>query len=269
MTQDMNLETRLLLSLEGDGRSVFTTGDAKDILGTGDSSVWHILHGLVRKNRIYRIERSRYMLVPAVAGTGRQWAEYPWVIVPRLIGTYYVGFCTAMNYWGMTEQIPYTVFVATPKRKRRLEHCGQRFEFVRLSEKKFFGFVEEKASRTALFNISSREKTIVDGLTHLEYCGGITEVIKAMWNARNEVDWETVLEMAKRVEISTVLKRLGYLLSVLEIEEGIAGRVAEMVKNTSRSHLDPRVSRRGIAVSKRYGLVTHMTRDELLDWMYH
>ena len=135
-----------------------------------------------------------------------------------------------MNFWDMTEQIPYTVFVATTKRKRNLKFANQRFEFVTLSKKKFFGFVEQKANKKESFIISSREKTIVDGLMHPEYCGGIIEVTKAMWNARKEVNWQTVIEMAEKVEINVVLKRLGYLLSILNIEEDISEKTREKIK---------------------------------------
>ncbi len=105
-----------------------------------------------------------------------------------------------MSFWGMTEQILHTVFVATPKRKKRrvIGFGNQRYEFVTLSRKKFFGFTEEESNRTK-FSISSKEKTIVDGLMHPEYCGGIPEVAKAIWNVRGELDWQKLLEMAKKV----------------------------------------------------------------------
>ena len=168
MTQSVNLETRLLLSLEAKRLPVFTTEDAKKILGTGDSSVWHILHGLASKKRI---ERGKYLLVPAAAGPEPLWSEYPWVAVPRLTEPYYAGFRTAMNLWCMTGQTPYTVLVAATKRKRGIEYVGQRLEFVTLAEKKFFGFAQKSAGPGKQFNVSSREKTIADGLAHPQYCG--------------------------------------------------------------------------------------------------
>ena len=182
---------------------------------------------------------------------------------------YYVGFWSAIDYWDMTEQIPNTVFIATTKRKRNLEFGNQRFEFVTLSKKKFFGYVEQKANKKEFFNISSREKTIVDGLMHPEYCGGITEVIKAMWNARKEVDWQTIIEMAEKVEINVVLKRLGYFLSILEIEENISEKIKEKIKKNPYQYLDATGSRNKIEASKEYGLIINATKYELLDWMDH
>ena len=269
MTQNINigLQNRLLLALAEKEVSVFSFEDAKKILQANNSATRHVLMNLTKKRRLQRIERGKYLLIPERAGQELYWAESPWVIVPHLIDVYYVGFWTAMNYWDMTEQIPYTVFVATTKRKRNLEFGNQRFEFVTLSKKKFFGFVEQKASKKESFNISSREKTIVDGLMHPEYCGGIVEVTKAMWNARKEVNWQTVIEMAEKVEINPVLKRLGYLLSILDIEENISEKTKEKIKKNPYHYLDPTTNKEKIENSKEYGLIINRTKDELLSWM--
>lgn len=267
MTQNIILgpqENRLLLTLAEKGISVFSFVEAKSILQTSNQSVRHVLMDLTRKGRLQRIQRGKYLLVPERAGRELYWAESPWVIVPHLIDVYYVGFWTAMNYWGMTEQIPYTVFVATTKRKNNLKFGNQKFEFVTLSKKKFFGFVEEKASKTETFNISSKEKTIVDGLMHPQYCGGIPEITKAMWTAREDVNWSTVLEMSKKVGVSVVLRRLGYILSILEIESSMANEL----KNTFKGYhfLDPNAIKERIDYSKEYGLIINRPKNRLLGW---
>jgi predicted transcriptional regulator of viral defense system len=268
--QNINLgpnENRLLLTLAEKSISVFTSEEAQKILDTTHSSVKHILMNLASKGRLQRIEKGKYLLIPEVAGIEGFWAEEPWVIVPHLVKEYYVGFWTAMNFWGMTEQIPYTVFVATTKQKKKssLKFGGQRFQFVTLSEKKFFGFIEEKTGKNT-FNISSKEKTIVDGLMHPEYCGGIPEVSKVMWNARQEVDWKTVLEMAGQVGVNVVLKRLGYLLDALGIEENISKLIMKNLRRYPYQYLDPNAVKKKIEYSKNYGLITNITKNELLGW---
>jgi len=263
-------ENKLLLTLAEADTSVFTIREAKTILGTTDSSVKHILMGLTRKKRLQRIEKGKYLLIPEAAGIEGFWAEEPWAIVPHLVDEYYIGFWTAMNYWEMTEQIPYTVYVATMKQKKKssLKFGNQKFQFVTLSKKKFFGFVEEKTNRTK-FNISSKEKTIVDGLTHPKYCGGIPEVTKAMWNMRNKVNWNTVLEMAERVNINTVLKRLAYLLQILEIENEISQTIVKKINPYPYYYLDPDTTKKKIEYSKECGLIINRDKNELVGWMNH
>ncbi|MGI0087148.1 MAG: type IV toxin-antitoxin system AbiEi family antitoxin domain-containing protein [Nitrosotalea sp.] len=258
-------EARLLFGLEEKGMSVFTFSDAKKILGSTDSGTWNVLEGLKKKKRVQQIEKGKYLLVPARAGVQGYWAEEAWVVVAHLIDVYYVGFWTAMNYWAMTEQIPRTVFVVTTKRKRDLEFGGQKFKFVTLSQKKFFGYVQERRGSTK-FNISGREKTIVDGLMHPQYCGGISEVTKAMWNSNKKVDWSKVLEMSRKVKTSVVLRRLGYLLSLLEIQKNT---VNEIKKESFGGYqfLDPTGDKARLDYSKEFGLILNLTSDELMSWM--
>ncbi len=159
--------------------------------------------------------------------------------------------------------------MATTKRKRSLEFGNQRYEFVTLSKKKFFGYIEQKIGDIK-FNISSKEKTLVDGLMHPEYCGGITEVIKALWYCRdeNDVNWNIVLKYANDVGVNVVLRRLGYLLSFLEIKSDIVERIK---KNTFKGYhyLDPGAVKNRYAYSKDFGLIINRTETELKDWMEH
>ena len=271
VVQNINLgpnENRLLLTLAERGVSVFTADKAQEILQTSDSSVNHILMNLAKKKRLQRIERGKYLLIPEEAGIERFWAEEPWVIVPHLVDEYYVGFWTAMNYWDMTEQIPYTVFVATTKQKKKgiLKFGNQKFQFITLSKTKFFGIKEEKRGNNK-FNISNKEKTIVDGLMHPEYCGGITEVTKAMRNVRNEVDWNTILNMSYDVKINVVLKRLGYLLTVLKIEEKISNLIKNKIRVYPYQFLDPISDKKKFEYSREFGLKLNRTENELTRWI--
>ena len=263
----IGLQDRLLLALAGEETRVFSFEDAKGILQVNNSATRHVLVNLTKKRRLQRIERGKYLLIPEIAGQELYWSESPWVIVSHLVDIYYVAFWTAMEYWSMTEQITDTVFVATTKRKRDMRFGDQRFEFVTMSEKKFFGFVKERVGKRESFNVSSREKTMIDGLMHPEYCGGMAEVTKAMWNMRRESDWNLVLEMAEKVEINVVLKRLGYLLSVLGIEGEISGKSRERIRKSPYQYLDPTANKDRIENSKEYGLIINRTRDELVSWM--
>jgi predicted transcriptional regulator of viral defense system len=84
---------------------VFSFDETKGILQTSNQSVRHILMDLTRKGRLQRIQRGKYLLVPEKAGRKLYWAESPLVIVAHLIDVYYVGFWTAMSYWGMTDPL--------------------------------------------------------------------------------------------------------------------------------------------------------------------
>jgi len=260
-------ETKLMLGLEEKEISVFETQDAKKILGTGSAAVNLVLSGLNKKGRVKRIKRGTYLLVPARAGMDGYWTDYYGAVVPHLAGEYYVAFATAMDFWDMTEQISRVVYVATPKRKKNpaIEFIGVRYEFVTLAQKKFFGIVESPGNLK--FNVSSREKTIVDGLMHPQYCGGISEMAKAMWDIRKDADWNAVLEMAERTGVSVVLQRLGYLLDKLEMEGDIAESISSKVEGRPYQLLAPYFSSKTVETSRRYRLKVNLDSEHLLGWM--
>ncbi len=254
-------ELKLILTLESEGKKAFMFSYAKEILRTSNTSVRNVIYRLKKKNRITEIEKGRYVLSPARSGLEGLWVEHPFLIVPGLIDEYYIGFWSAMNYWGMTEQIPRTVFVATTRRKRNIEYGNQEFRFIILSRKKFFGSVQEKIEDFE-FNISSREKTIVDGLMHPEYCGGISEVAKAIRNAGDELNWSKLLRIVSRVSISAVDRRLGYLLDVMEIRKDIAQKLSKKGFVGFR-WLDPSGEKKILRYSKRWGLMVNVEEKDL------
>lgn len=260
-------ELKLLFTLEKEGKSVFSIADAKRILGASGASVWNVLYRLKRKARIEEIEKGKYLLVPARAGYQGLWSEVPFLLVPHLIDSYYIGFWSALNYYGMTEQVPRTVFVAAVKRKKDLEYGPTRFEFVTLSQRRFFGFVEEKAAG-GIFTISSREKTIVDCLLYPRYCGGIDEAVKGIWNARRELDFAQLREFSTRIGVNVVLRRLGYILELLRIEKKTYATVAAS-RFRGLMWLDPLGPKEALEYSAKYGLIINRTKDELTGWMGH
>ncbi|MDE1863558.1 MAG: type IV toxin-antitoxin system AbiEi family antitoxin domain-containing protein [Thaumarchaeota archaeon] len=269
VTHDLRLgptELRLLLTLEKDEKTVFNTADAYRILNSTRDSVNTALYRLRKKGRIEEIERGKYLLIPAKAGYEGKWAEMPFVIASKIVDPYYIGFWSALNYWGMTEQVPSVTFVVTTKRKRNLEYGSLRFKFITLSNDRFFGYVEEEAGGEE-FRVSSREKTVVDCLIYPKYCGGIDEVIKGIWESQDEIDFTKVIKYSKKIKTSVVIRRLMYILEMLEIESNIDKKVLDDIKGFM--WFDPSGPKRIVRYSKKFGLIINRTERELTSWRGH
>lgn len=260
-------ELKLLFTLEKENKSIFSMKDAKKILGTSDASVWNVIYRLKKKKRIEEIERGKYLLIPAKAGYEGLWSEVPFLILPSILNEYYVGFYSALNYWGMTEQVPRVVFVATTKRRRDLEYGPNLFKFVKMSKKRFFGF-EEGEIAGSKFKISSREKTVLDCLMYPKYCGGLDEAVKGVSEAKNELNFDKLLEYAKKLGISVVTRRLGYLLEVLNIKKEVSDKIASS-KFKGFMWLDPLGPKKVIGYSKKYGLIINRSERELKQGLWY
>ena len=268
ITQNIKLganELKLLFTLEEENKSVFSITDAKRILNTSVPSVWNVIYRLKKKGRIEEIEKGKYLLIPARAGYEGSWSEVPYLLVPHIISAYYISFWTALNYWGMTEQVPNVVFVATTQRKKDLEFGDTRYEFITLTKKRFFGYMEENIAG-GTFNISSREKTIIDCMLFPKYCGGLDEAVKGIWKAKDELDFVKLFEYSKQMEVSVVTRRIGYALELLGLAEEINYKIASG-KFKGYMWLDPLGPQEVLEYSKKYGLIINRTKYELTGWM--
>ncbi len=258
------LESKLIFELEKQGKRIFNFEEAVEIVDTSDSSVANVLHRLKKKKRIEEIQKGIYALNPARSGLEGDWMESIYIIIDHIVDEYYVGFWSAMNYWDMTEQIPKVNQVALTKRKRDVDYLGQKIKFIKISDKRFFGSVEERVEDKG-FLVSSLEKTLIDSLTYPQHCGGLYEASKAVWSSRTKVDWETILNYLERVGVSAVTRRMGYLLDVLEIEIGVK------LKKDFKGYrwLDPSSSKDDFTICKEWGLKLNLSEEELLGWRKH
>lgn len=258
-------ESKLIFTLERDGLFLFTFRDAQSILGTSNKAVYRVLDRLRSKKRIRQVKGGLYLLSPAKSGIEGFWAEHAFTILPRLMGAdYYVGFWSALEHWGMTEQLPQTIYVVTTKRRKNLAFNNQRIRFVTYPPSRFFGYVKQTMGETE-FNISSREKTVVDSLSHPEYSGGVSEIAKALWTGREKLDVRQLVEDAERMRILAVKLRLGYLLELLSFPKKSYLPLMPR-KATGAPWLDPTSAKRTIEYSGRWGLKLNVPREVILHW---
>lgn len=255
------LEAELLFTLEKEGRTAFSLDDAMKILNCSNEVLRKTLHRLTLKGRVQRIKRGYYILVPARAGYQTSWAEHVFSFIDRVLEEYYVGYWTALNYWQMTEQIPRTIFVATRKRRRDFAYDNVvPIHFVAVSPHKFFGWTAERIGSVE-FRISDREKTIVDSLDQLQYAGGVSEVVKGL---RTSLDWEKMATYAERLRNSSVRKRLGYLIEILELR--ISEKVLEQLRlsiGSGYSWLDPTAPKKVFKTDSKWGLKVNVQAEDV------
>lgn len=259
-------EAYLLSSLSEKKKQLFAIRDIITELECSYNHAKVIVNRLVKKKWVLSLEKGKYLIVPLEAGKESIYTEHEFIIASELVQPYYIAYWSALNYYGMTEQVPFTVFVATTKRRKNKKIHGVSYEFVTLSKKKFFGYTTVNISGRNIL-ISDKEKTIVDCLDHMDYCGDITEAAKALWNAREELDFEKLLNYALKMENGAILKRLGYLLSILKIKTTDDFN-KKLKNNISKGYnlLDFTKRKKG-RYSSEWNLMINVPGKDLLEWM--
>jgi predicted transcriptional regulator of viral defense system len=237
------------------GRRIIRTQDAYEFWSS-ENVARQGLSRLTKSGWLQRIQRGLYLIVPLEAGTEGGWTEDPKIIASQLAPEGAVAYWSALHYWGMTEQIPRTVFVQTKRRKHnsRVTLLGVRYEFIFVVPRKLFG-VTKQWSRGSEFNITDREKTLIDALDRPGLSGGMSVVVSAL-RTPDQLDWNALDTYLDRFATGAVYKRLGYLVETLNMPIPDAqNRLATWLESRSKgvSLLDPGGSKEG-RINTRWGI---------------
>ncbi len=172
---------------------------------------------------------------------------------------YYIGYWSALNHYGFTEQTPPCVYIATPKPRNSRKILNVEFKFVTIVPRKMFGVATITTVENTPVKISTPAKTFVDCLDHPEHAGGIDEVARALYFSASKLNLETLSKMAIKIGNGAVIKRLGHISEVLGLDKCVnVLENAEIKKGCSV--LDPLSPKRG-KIKAKWSLVVNTTID--------
>lgn len=230
--------------------NIFTLEEALKISNVQRNVLWTILSRLEKKGSIERIEKGKYMIIPLGAEKG-QYTLNEFVIGSMLVTPSSIAYWSALHFYGLTEQIPNTVFIQTTarKKKQKIEVFGVKYQIIRMKKKKRFGTREEWIEETQV-NITDKEKTIIDCLDKPQYCGGIVEVAKALKNS--SFDKNKLVNYAKKIGNSGIMRRLGYLYDLFSVNINLPE-----IRARNYLYLDPTMPHKG-SKSAKWRLVINL-----------
>ena len=207
----------LLSALARGNRNIFRIDEAKKILKEDPKKV---LSYLIQKKWILHLKRGLYAIVPLDIGIkgSEDFIVHDFVIASHLAKPYFIGFWSALNYHGLSDQIPKSVFIATDKAKKSFFILNTEFVFVQISKNRFTG-IEKIEVENQKVNISNINKTVADCLDHPEHSGGIEEVARAIYFNHKELNFKKIKDYVSKMRNMTILKRLGYILEKIGLWE--------------------------------------------------
>ncbi|MBS3802588.1 MAG: hypothetical protein KGY65_07555 [Candidatus Thermoplasmatota archaeon] len=194
---------------------IFTIEDVKRLSNTKKDVLKVILSRWEKNGWIERIEKGKYMVIPLGTKKGK-YTLHEFVLGSMLVRPCIISYWSALHHHGFTEQIPRTVFIQTTSRKKhqQLTIFDIAYKIIRLKEEKIFG-VDDAWFEDIRIRLTNPEKTIIDCLDKPQHAGGIIEIAKAIRS--EEYDKNILVEYAKRIHNSGVIRRLGYICDRLQI----------------------------------------------------
>ncbi len=255
----------LLSALLLAGKRLFTFSEAAQFYSE-KPGLRTMLSALVKNGWLQRIERGKYLILPLEAGSTGQWSEHEFVVASFLIQPYYVGFQSALSYYGYSEKVSKTVYLVSTHRKLKpfLNISGVTYQFVNLDKRQLFG-IQKLSIGNQKVNLSDREKTLVDCLYMQEYCGGVASVAQALWYAHEELDFQRLAKYAVRSGNRAVCQRLGYLIETLNLKKPNAVSILYNNVSSSYARLDTLAPAQGTYISK-WKIRVNVPKTDLRQW---
>ena len=254
----------LLSTLARDNRNIFRIDEAEKILKKDPKKV---LSYLIQKKWILHLKRGLYAIVPLDIGVkgAEDFIIHDFIVASYLAKPYYISFWSALNYHGLSDQIPKSVFVATEKAKKPLAITNSEFIFIRLKSESFIG-IEKVEIEGQKINISNINKTVADCLDHPEHSGGIEEVARAIYFNHRDLNFKKVKNYAIQMKNITILKRLGYIIEKSDLLGNYKAIFDDVTLSKGYSKLDI-ISKRKGRYNEKWKLIIN-TEIDPRRWMY-
>lgn len=132
--------------------SLFSINDAKKVFKIEkDNTLYKLLQRLEKKDIIKRIENGKY-LFSFIEVSDFEIANF-------LTSPSYISLESALSFYGILSQFPYTITSITSKKSKRVIYEDKEYEFMHIRSKYLYGFFKKNN-----FLIASPEKALIDEL---------------------------------------------------------------------------------------------------------
>lgn len=260
------MESDFLGYLAAEGKSWFSIEDAYEAFPhKSEGTVRFMLMRMLKKGLLVKVSKKVYWVVPFYQNADDFLPDWHLLAEPLAEGgRYYIGYYSALQIHGLITQPSLKEQVVREKHKSgTVVLKGVEFQLIYHNEKHFFGMKKVWIDSYNKVPCSDLEKTIIDCLYMPAYAGGIIEVAKALWTAREKLDYGKLLSYAKRFDSQVVIKRLGYLLDKLGIETEITGQLREL-RSAAISPLDTEVPNEG-KISTKWSILQNVDIETIIN----
>lgn len=228
---------------------VFNLEDAEKVVGSIENAKV-ILNSYVKKGFIKRVRRNLYC---AVNLENREAAVDRYLVACKTNTNAYLTYHSAFEVHGLSHQVSFVVYVASEQKISDFEFEGILYKYVGKGHRD--GITHYRLNNKIRF--TDLERTIVDCLDRLDYCGGVHELdeILKICKVLDEAKLAKYLEIYDK---QILYKKAGYFLEryqhSLGITDDFLSQIEKRTGNT-RSYLDEEVKNGNSILIKRWGLI--------------
>ena len=260
----------LLDKLLEEKKSCFDIETAYKILkNSNKDAVKQLLSKMTKRGLLMRIKEGLYYVIPFEQDAETFMPD--WHLLAQYLvkdAEYYIGYFSALQIHSLTTQpnLKEQIVVNRQIKPATLLVKNIPFQFIYHNEKHFLGSKKTWIDSYNRVQCSDLEKTIIDCLFKPDYAGGITEITKAIYKIKDKLNYEKLLEYAKQFDSQAVIKRLGFLLELLEINNPVIDELQKLRTNSFVS-LEPSYPKTGKS-NFRWAIMQNIDTESILSPIY-
>lgn len=243
----------LLSYFNGQNKACFDYSEAFNALpDSKESTLRELLSDMTKRGLLMRLKDGVYYIIPYEANAETFMPDWH-LIAEYLVNDteHYIGYYSALQIHNLITQpsLKEQIVVSKQLRPSEIKIKNVPFQFIYHNEKHFFGAKKIWIDSFNKVLCSDLEKTFIDCLFKPDYAGGIVEVARAIYISKDKIKFETLLDYAKKFDSQAVIKRLGFLLETLNINNKIVDELRK-IKTVSYVVLDTELPKTGKRISR-------------------
>lgn len=223
-----------------------------------------LLAGWHKQGVIRRIARGLYVPISPGALKKTQVLQDPWILVPELYAPGYIGGWSALEHWGLTEQLFRSICVLTNKRTAygETKHQGITF-FIKYTPKKMLFGTKVVWREQIKVQVSDPHKTMLDIIDDPHIGAGLQHVIDCLSEYKKQYgkNLAQLLDYAARINNGALFKKFGYLAEKLGFDESFVTECTRRL-TTGYAHLDKTAQNNNLVTKWRLWVPRTLNHDQ-------
>jgi predicted transcriptional regulator of viral defense system len=265
-TKKTSIKEKILSELNKKKQEIYSFKEILNISGSRNkNAIRVIIFRIIKEKRLIPLKAGIYLYVPE--GYQKSWTTNNFWIGANLVKPYAISFWSALNHWGLTEQLPNKTYIQTTKSLKNYNKkiLNNDYQFVKLANKRFFGIAKIWVANHQV-NITDQEKTLVDCLIYPQYGGGIIEAVKGLYQFYQNSQPKNIISYARKMG-QPALKRLGFLLELLEVSnQKELNKIKKLITNPNYILLEPLIKDKNAAGDSKWKIKVNVAKKDLLKW---
>jgi predicted transcriptional regulator of viral defense system len=228
-------ESKILTAFIEKGKTWFSLAECYEVFSDMSANQIRVLvKRMTDEGLLMRVREGVYYLIPYEQDSETFMPDWHLLAEPLTGQNHYIGYYSALQIHQLITQpsLKEQVVVNKQIKPSEIELKSVKFQFIYHNKKHFFGYKKTWIDSFNRVWCSDLEKTIIDCLYKPDYAGGIIEIAKAIFTVREKINYTKLLDYTIKFDSQSVLKRLGYLFELLQINTPI---IEELQKNRSSS----------------------------------